>query len=224
MLTLAQMLAKDEIFQMLPSREIESLAEQAILRKIQRGEFVCHQGEEWPYAAFISRGELRWAILSLSGREQVLFRIRHGESFWAHTLFDKQPMPGFLTATMPSQIYLWSQAVLTPVLNRNPAVLWALLGRQTSTMRKAREVIYGLAFSPVAGRLARLLLDQSGGQENEPVQREMTLGEIAAIVASSQEVVCRVLYQFQSDELIELNRANFKIIDRVALENLTEKL
>jgi CRP-like cAMP-binding protein len=40
------MLAKDEIFQMLPSREIESLAEQAILRKIQRNEFVCHQGEE----------------------------------------------------------------------------------------------------------------------------------------------------------------------------------
>ena len=223
MLTLSQMLAKEDIFKILPSREIESLAEQAIFRKFQRGEYLCHQGENWPYTVFVARGNLRWAILSISGREQVLFKIAPGQTFWGHSMFDKQPMPASLMATNNSQVYLWSQTTLEPILNRNPSVLWALLGRLTNTMRIAREVIYGLAFNPVAGRLARLLLDQSVGQENQPIQREMTLAEIAATVASSQEVVCRMLYQFHTDEIIELNRANFKIKDRSALEKLTER-
>jgi CRP-like cAMP-binding protein len=89
-------------------------------------------------------------------------------------------------------------------------------------MRRAREVIYGLAFHQVAGRLAKLLLEQSSGKEGQSIQREMTLSEIAAMVASSQEVVCRVLYQFQADNLIELTRATFTVKDAAALDEIIE--
>lgn len=220
---LSQLLAKDEIFRLLPARDIGLLVERTALRRLRRGDYLCHQGDVWPNAVLLARGELRWAILSVGGREQVLFPIKPGHSFWAHSLFDGQPMPGFLMAVKTCEFYLWPEAVLKPVLDRNPDMLWALLDRLTGTMRRAREVIYGLAFSPVAGRLARLLLDQSAGQEDLTIQRDMTLGEIAATVATSREVVCRMLYQFQADQLIELDRASFKVKDRSALEKLLEK-
>lgn len=223
MQNLAQMLSKDEIFKSLPSKEIESLVNQSINRKLMRGEYLCHQGEEWPYSVYVSRGQLRWAILSVSGREQVLFKVAHGHSFWGHSLFDDRPMPGSLNAITPSNVFIWSRSTLLPILNRNPIVLWALLRRQTDIMRRAREVIYGLAFSPVAGRLARLLLDETTGQEGQVVQRGMTLNEIAATISTSQEVVCRMLYQFHADNLIELNRANYFVKDRSALEKMIEK-
>ncbi len=221
---LATRLAQAPVFKKLPHREIELLAGQTALTKLRPGEFLCHQGDLWPWAVFLLRGELRWAMIAISGREQVLFRLKSGSTFWAHSMFDDQPMPASLMAARASQVYLWPKDVIEPVLSRNPATLWEILRLHTATMRRAREVIYGLAFKPVAGRLARLLIEQAGGQEGQPVQRDMTLSEIAATVATSQEVVCRLLYQFQADGLIELSRANFKLNDRAALEELGENL
>jgi len=220
---LRERLAQAPVFEKLPAREIDILADQAILKRLHSGDFLCHQGDDWRYAVFLARGGLRWAILSVGGREQVLFRIEPGHTFWAHSLFDGNPMPASLSATRTSLAYLWPAEVIAPVLSRHPALLWEILRLMMGTMRRAREVIYGLAFKPVAGRLAKLLLDQAAGQEDQPVQREMTLSEIAATVASSQEVVCRLLYQFQADKIIELNRASFKLNDRAALEELVEK-
>lgn len=162
-------------------------------------------------------------MISVGGREQVLFRVLPDNVFWSHSIFDNQPMPASLQAAKSSQVYLWSKEVIAPILNRNPAVMWEIMGNMTRIMRQAREVIYGLAFKPVAGRLAKFLLEQAAGQEGQPIQRELTLNEIAATIATSQEVVCRLLYQFQADQLIELDRACFKLNDTAGLEQLVEK-
>jgi len=218
-----KLLANAPVFEKLPLTDIDTLIRLASVKRLHAGDFLCHQGDTWPYAVFLAGGELRWAILSVGGREQVLFRIAQGRSFWAHSLFDDGPMPASLSAAKPSRVYLWPKEVISPVLSRNPALLWEILRMQAMTMRQAREVIYGLAFKPVAGRLARLLLEQSSGLVGKSVQREMTLSEIAASVATSQEVVCRLLYQFQQDQIIELNRTSFKIADSAALEALVDK-
>ena len=223
MTDLHQQLAQATVFEKLPPKEIDLLVRNSIMKRLHRGDVLCHQGDDWSYAALVARGELRWAILSISGREQVLFRVESGRTFWAHALFDGEPMPASLTASKASLVYLWPREVIAPILSRNPALLWEIMRMIMGTMRRAREVIYGLAFTPVAGRLAKLLLDQAAGQEGQLVQREMTLSEIASMVASSQEVVCRLLYQFQADEIIALNRTSFKVNDPSALKKMVEK-
>ena len=219
---LVKRLSKTTFFEKLPEKEICRLVDQAVLNKLYAGEFLCHQGDLWRNAVLLLKGELRWAMVSVGGREQVLFRITPGRTFWAHTMFDDQPMPASLSASKASLVCLWSYDAIAPVLSRNPILLWEILRQATGTMRQAREVIYGLAFQPVAGRLARLLLEQAARQEGQAVQRELTLSEIAATVATSQEVVCRLLYQFQADKLIELSRADFKLTDRTALEQVAD--
>jgi CRP-like cAMP-binding protein len=216
-------LQQSSTFRQLPPKEIDLLVRQAIPKKLRAGDYLCHQGDVWQYTVLLGKGELRWAMISVGGREQVLFRVLPGHVFWAHSMFDGQPMPASLQAAKTSQVYLWSKEMIAPLLTRNPAVMWEILGRMTAIMRQAREVIYGLAFKPVAGRLAKLLLEQAAGQAGQPIQRELTLNEIAATIATSQEVVCRLLYQFQSDKLIELDRACFRLSDTAGLEQLVEK-
>ena len=143
-------------------------------------------------------------MLSMSGREHVLYYIEQKNVFWGHTLLDGGPMPASLTASKPSEIIIWHSDALHPFLNRNPETLWALIRYQTKVMRQARsEIIYGLAFKPVVGRLASLILDRKGASIDEPIKRDLTLHEIATMVNSSQEVVCRILYQFQEDGLLQ---------------------
>ncbi len=88
----------------------------------------------------------------------------------------------------------------------------------TQTMRQAREIIYNLAFKPAAGRIATLLLQQDPSGKADQIDRTFTLNDLAASVAVSPEVVCRLLYQFQEDDVLEVTRASIHIKDRQALE------
>ena len=98
-----------------------------------------------------------------------------------------------------------------------------IIPRSSQSYAKSQRDHFGLAFQPVAGRLAKLLLERSQGQATKPIERDLTLSEIASIVASSQQVICRLLYQFQSDGILQINRASITIQDFPALEQITEE-
>ena len=52
------------------------------------------------------------------------------------------------------------------------------------------------------------------------MQRDLTLENMAAMVASSPEVICRILYQFQNDGFLKIDRASITMQDMEGLENL----
>ena len=218
----AQRLSQTEIFNKFPSAVRVDLARLATVRKLAPGEFCCHQGDLWPYVIFLVEGAMQWTMLSIGGREHVLFMLSPDELFWGHSIFDDHPMPASLMATQSSITYRWHRDVIIPFLYRYPETLWELAGVLTGTMRKAREIIYGLAFQPVAARLATLLLDRFSDPGNTSVERDLTLSAIASRVASSPEVVCRVLQQFQSEGVLEVTRATITLFDREVLEGLVE--
>ena len=218
----AQRLSQTEIFNKFPSAVRVDLARLATVRKLAPGEFCCHQGDLWPYVIFLVEGAMQWTMLSIGGREHVLFMLSPDELFWGHSIFDDHPMPASLMATQSSITYRWHRDVIIPFLYRYPETLWELAGVLTGTMRKAREIIYGLAFQPVAARLATLLLDRFSDPGNTSVERDLTLSAIASRVASSPEVVCRILQQFQSEGVLEVTRATITLFDREALEGLVE--
>lgn len=213
-------LSRAEFFNKLPEAECAELPKLAKRRWLQNGEFLCHQGDIWPNVIFLALGQLRWILLSAGGREYVLSTVESGDVLWGHSIFDDQPMPACIMAAKTSSVCQWPREVILPILYRNPSAMWELTRLQVRAMRRAREIIYGLAFQPVASRLAKLLLDRFARQENAPVERDLTLSEIAAMIASSPEVVCRLLHQFQTDGVLEITRANITLHDREALERL----
>lgn len=205
------------VIRLLPDHERSSLYEEAISRKLQKGEYLTHQGDIWPYLIFVLSGQIQWAMLATSGKEHVLFNVEAGHSFWGHSIFDDGEMPASLYATKNSEVLLWERETILRYLRRYPDAMWETTGILTMNMRQAREIIYNLAFQPVAGRLATLLLDQyfsSGAQ----IERNFTLSELAARVAATPEVVCRLLYQFQEDGVISITRASIEVHDKEALE------
>ena len=96
----------------------------------------------------------------------------------------------------------------------------ALLRRQTQLIRKRRESIYNLAFNQVASRLAKMVIEKFANAESPTVQRDLTLEDMASMVASSPEVICRILYQFQAEGYLKVTRASITLNNRQALENL----
>lgn len=211
----------DRVLSKLPPHENIALHEQDIARTLRKVEYLCHQGDIWPYCVYLVSGELRWAMLSSEGKEHVLFNLDPGEVFWAHSLFDDLAMPAALIAAQNSEFQLWDRSRILPFLYKYPDAMWELTRLLTGIMRQAREIIYDLAFQPVAGRLARILHQRCLDQSGNLIERDFTLEEIASVVAAAPEAICRLLYQFQEDKILEISRASINIRDIDALEKIS---
>jgi CRP-like cAMP-binding protein len=218
---LNRQLAQAEVLEKLPDTARAELAKLAIRRDLARGEFLCHQGDVWTYAILVASGKMRWTMLSAGGQEHTLLVVEPGSVFWAHSLFDDAPMPASLAATKNSVAHVWHRETILPILYRYPDALWEINRTLIRTMRRAREIIYGLAFQPVAGRIANVLLNESH-RDTKIVERDWSLDELATMVASTPEVVCRVLHQFADDGLLGITRTRITLHDREGLEHLVK--
>ena len=208
-----QALANNHGFRKIPVSELKTLVSNSIHRRLNDREYLCIQDDIYPYVILLVSGKLRWVMLSAGGKEHQLFVIKPGNVFWSHSFFDDQPMPGTLVATRSTEVYLWHRDAILPSLYKHPNALFDVTKQLTATMRRAREIIYGLAFQPVAGRLANFILSSLEDSPDPSLERDMTLEEIAAVCATSPEVVCRLLYQFQDDGLINITRTHITLQD-----------
>lgn len=216
---LSHLMENAEVLGKLTDSERQSLSVMASRRILKRGETMFWQGDHWTGVLLIASGRLQSVIYAMDGKSYVVSPWEVGEEFWAHTLFDGEPMPSTLEAVQESVVFQWDGESVLNILFENHSAVRALLCRKIQLIRKRRETIHDLAFQPVTGRLAKLLLEQVPVSENS-AQRELTLDQIASRVATSPEVVCRTLYQLQRNGLLQVTRASITLHDRAALERL----
>jgi CRP/FNR family transcriptional regulator len=216
---LAAILENADVLGKFTAGQKQQLASLAVRHVLKRDEALYWQGDFWRNVLLIEEGQLRSVIHSLDGRSYVVSTWEEGDEFWAHSLFDEEAMPSTLEAVQDSVIYQWDGEAVLSMVFENSNAMRALLRRQVKLIRKRRETIADLAFQPVTGRLAKLLLERVPASETS-AQRDLTLSQIASMVASSPEVVCRTLYHFQRDGILQVTRASITLHDRAALERL----
>jgi CRP-like cAMP-binding protein len=89
-------------------------------------------------------------------------------------------------------------------------------------MQRASAIVDDLAFQPVAGRLAHLLLDHFDTSGEQTIERSLTLDDMATRIGTTREMVCRVLYRFADKKLINVTRTEFVLTDRDGLSHLAD--
>ncbi len=98
-------------------------------------------------------------MLSSGGKEHQLFKVEIWGDVLGSFIFDDQPMPASLSADGQVLVHIWPRDIILPLLLKYPRAMWDIPKKLTGTMRNARDIIYGLAFQPVASRLAGYMLD-----------------------------------------------------------------
>lgn len=159
-------------------------------------------------------------MLSPEGRRQVVFKLNPCEVVWGHSVVDNLPMPASLEVREDAVLYLWERETILPILLRNAEAAWDVSLILTQYMRRVREVVYGFAFHPVAGRLARLLLSHYTHVDGKSAPRDLSLDQMADTVGTTRELVSRTLHRFADEGLIQISRMELAFLDRVKLESL----
>jgi len=131
-------------------------------------------------------------------------------------------MPVTLETTKKTTLFLWPRERILPVILQNGQFSWKLSCLMVQRMLRASAIVDELAFQPVTGRVARLLLENfPSDQDFAP--RHLTLDEMAAHVGTTREMVCRILYRFAEQGAIQINRTEFIFTDRGILEEHTRR-
>jgi CRP/FNR family transcriptional regulator len=222
--TLAEILRDHPVFASLDDATRNILEKQAIPRDLQKGESLAVQGDIWPYLFLVVDGKVDAVKVSSEGRNLLVTTFGTGELFWGLAFFqDEAPLLATLEARSPTRVYLWPRQQVEPVFLTNGRMGWELCRLMIQRMQRASTIVEELAFQPVAGRLARLLLDQIP-QGQQSTMRHLTLDEMAARVGTTREMVCRVLYRFADQNLINVTRTEFILTDRDGLASLADTI
>lgn len=223
MQTLKKLLHTNLVFASLPPDELTALAQLASSRSYEKDETVILYGDVWPYLFLVGEGSVNAVKESGEGRSLIVTTFLTGELFWGLAFFqDDAPMPVTLEARETCRLYLWPREIMSPIFERNGRVGWELCRLMAGRMQRASAILEEMAFHPVAGRLARLLLDHFEMAGDVAISRHLTLDEMAARIGSTREMVCRALYGFSDKKLIEVTRTEFVLTNREGLAHLVE--
>ncbi|GMV34335.1 MAG: hypothetical protein DCC59_01585 [Chloroflexi bacterium] len=218
------LLKRSCVFSWLAESDMDLMARQATTRQYAKNETVIFYGDVWPYLLLIESGSVDAVKESGEGRSLMVNTFLAGDLFWGLAFFQEDAlMPVTLEAREASRLHLWSRETMEPILARNGRAGWELCRLMAGRMQRASDILEGLAFQPVAKRLARLLLDHFEQAGDAAISRRLTLDEMAARIGSTREMVCRALYGFSDKKLIEVTRAEFVLTDRKGLAQLVAR-
>jgi len=218
------LLHSNSVFSTLSLADLTELARWASSRSYQKDEKIILYGEVWPYLFLVGQGSIDAVKESSEGRMLMINTFLAGDIFWGLAFFQENaPMPVTLEARQPSRLFMWSRETMEPILARNGRAGWELCRLMAGRMQRASAILEEIAFQPVAGRLARLLLDHFEMAGDSAISRHLTLDEMAARIGSTREMVCRVLYGFSDKKLIEVTRTEFVLTDHEGLSRLVER-
>ncbi len=212
------------VFNTLPKSRLDSVIQAAISKRYKKGQIITNADDVWPYLFLVSSGAVQALKRSLEGRSLVVTTFVTGDIFWGLAFFyEKMKMPVSLEASEDSTIFLWSKEQLQPFLIENGSFSWELSRLMIYKMTRASEILEEMAFQPVAGRLAKLLMESGHKEKHGFIYRSLTLDEMAARIGSTREMVCRFLHRFADDKIIDITRTEYRIVDHTRLNELVKK-
>ena len=188
------------------------------LRRYAKGETLFHEGEPGKGLFFVQSGVVKVYKLSESGREQILAVQRPGDSIAELPVFDHGPYPAGAAAMEDAVVLFIPTGAFQDLLARHPSLCQAVIRALAQRLRKMVNLVEDLSLRGVRQRLARLLLEESGGQRTFPLA--FTNEELAARLGSVRDVVSRTLSALQADGLIRLKGRQVELLAR---ETLTEE-
>ncbi|MCB9005699.1 MAG: Crp/Fnr family transcriptional regulator, partial [Ardenticatenaceae bacterium] len=219
---LAQQLATIPLFAALEEAILHDLAAGAHWAFYAEGEAVFWEGEPAQGLYYLQSGWLKVVKSAPSGREQVIKFLGAGELFNEIGALANLQNPATAVALEPSGVWLIRRETVWGLLQTRPSFAQYLIENLAGRVQHLVELVTDLSLRTVKGRLARLILeDTTGNQFHRP--QWYTQAELAARLGTVPDVIQRALRSLAADGVIEVERHRIHVHDRAALEKIAEK-
>ena len=204
------------LFELLPPRHVQLLAQHARRRVFRRGETIFRHGDPGVALYVLEHGRVKVVVSSEQGDEVLLAVLGAGDVFGELSVFDGLPRSATLVALEDTIALMLERAAFQQIVRREPDIALNLLAVLSRRLRTGDTMIQDCAFLDVPGRLAKKLLElaeQHGERvaDGVEIQLRLTQRELAGMVAASRESVNKHHAYFRQKGLVRLQRGHLVI-------------
>lgn len=214
-------IAMASLFNGLPARQLEILAEICLDQKYEKGQVLFTEGGSAKGFYLIEGGKIKIYKLSLEGKEQILHIFGPGEIFGEVPVFAGGSYPANADAIEASRVLFFPRAAFVDLIGREPSIALNMLGILSRRLRRFTNLIEDLSLKEVPGRLAAHLI-YLGERSGKPdvLELDITKAQLASLLGTIPETLSRILAKMAQQELIEVDGRRIRLLDRKALETL----
>jgi len=217
----------DSIFRYLNREEIDLLNFEKEFRQYMRGEILYTEGSRISGFYCIHRGIIKVFKTGLDGKEQIIRFAKRGEIIAYRSVLSNEVACTSAKVIEDCQVCFIPSDILISFVRSNPTFAHEMLKLACHELGEANSFITDIAQKTVRERLAEILLllvNDFGLDGQNYLQISLTREELANIVGTATESVIRLLSEFKSDRLVELNGRKIRIMNSKGLEKISNVL
>lgn len=216
-------LARIPLLSKLSEASLSSLARDARLKNIDKGEILFFQSDASDAAYIVRSGHVSIVLNSSDGREMVINEMHSGDLFGELGILTKRPRSTSAVARTKGELLMIPASVFLDVIEREPHFALRMLEMTANRLQVSGKRESALAFLDAQARLARLLLEL---EEREQDKGYVTISqeELAQHTGLIRQTVAKALGKWRRVGWLITGRGRILILNRKALEEVQSNL
>jgi len=212
------------IFKYLTKDEVDLVNFEKEFRFFKRSEILYNEGGRITGFYCIHKGIIKVFKTGFDGKEQIIRFAKPGDIIAYRSVLSNEPACTSARVIEDAQVCFIPSEILIKLVKTNSSFAHELLKLTCHELGEANAFITDIAQKTVRERLAEiilLLVNDFGLDSQNYLQISLTREELANIVGTATESVIRLLSEFKSDKLVELNGRKIKILNKKGLEKIS---
>lgn len=207
------MLERVPLFSNLEEQEIARLEAICLERTIPKNTLVINEGDDTDCLFIVITGKAQALRSDETGRQFVVNRFGPYDYFGEMSLFDRNARCANVITKTKCNLLILPRKDFFTVTATHPEIYRNMIKALLNKLRKATEQIGELAFMDVYGRLARFLIENQNAEGI--IEEKLTQQELADIVGSSRETICRIYNALVDGGYIAKEKGFLKILKKL---------
>ncbi|MBZ0318934.1 MAG: Crp/Fnr family transcriptional regulator [Anaerolineae bacterium] len=213
-----------ECFDQLSAPTLAALAAIAQPMVFDRHQVFYQQGEMPSGVYCLQSGQVK-LYRQAGAKIQILVIVQVGGAFGVEVLNGRPVAACNAEATVKGVGFYLPSDKLCHLLRVNAELALAFLGLLSDQFLTMSNLVYDLVFHDVSARLALFLLrqDRYPSLEGHCISRNFSQQELAAVLGTGREVVCRTLKRFETEGILRVIPRKILILDLARLTALANQ-
>lgn len=216
---IAATLRSCQLFSGLSSEDVQTIAAFSILRSIPKGGYLFREGDPAEGFYVAQKGAINIHRVSATGKEQVIYVFRPGESFAEAAIATAQGYPANARAVESSGVVLVPKTPFLGLLGRRPDLALRMLGSMSQHLRVLVGLVEDMTLKDVETRLLNWIIKRipRGVSGATVVELGTTKRVLAAELGTSSETLSRTFARLRDADLLTVQGGRLRIKDATNL-------
>lgn len=205
------------------SEEMHALNNERKTIMLKKGENILEEGHTASGVYLIKSGTAKLYKIGFTGKEQIIRFAKKGDLLGYRSILSGEAFGATATAIEEMEMEFVPERFFLKMLEENPKMSFEMLKLISKQLGDAADTITILAQKTVRERLAEVLImleNTLGTEQDGFIRISLTREEMANLIGTATESAIRLISEFKTDKLIEVDGRRIKILEHGKIKKL----